>query len=197
MTFAYGSESPFWYFLAHRARSGAEAEISGLFTVLNHRAENLGLPVVFQAPHALAWAIICRLFNDTQSRATSLDKMAFTVMKLGFGHLFGPKEFVETAFHRILGNIQAPAFVGRSRDESVVDSFLANGLKLVDERSIDPARDAQIIEACLSDGEMHALGQRACRPSPTLWNDTVREYSGRRPAWLVRQFTDPNKWLFD
>lgn len=133
--FPYGSESPFWYFLAHRAKATSEVGIEDVLNRLNSLAEHLGLPVVFRAPHAVAWAVVCRLFNDSQSRSSSLDRMAFSIMRIGFGHVFGPTGFVDTAFHRILQNIQDPAFPGRSRDESVVDTFLANSLKLADERS--------------------------------------------------------------
>lgn len=97
----------------------------------------------------------------------------------------------------LLHNIQDPAFPGRSRDESVVDTFLANGLKLVDERAINPSDDARIMSTCLVDMQMHSIGERACQPSPTLWDDTVREYAQRRPGWVRRQLSDPNKWLFE
>lgn len=78
-----------------------------------------------------------------------------------------------------------------------MDTFLANGLKLIDEEGTDPSLDVEIMGACLSDPEMHALGERACRPSSTLWDETLLEYSRRRPKWLARELTDPNKWLFD
>lgn len=197
LKFAYGSESPFWYFLAHRTQADSDDEVVELLIALNGRAEEIGLPIAFRAPHATAWANICRLFNDSQSRANDLGRMAFSIMKIGFGRVYGPKEFVDTAFHRILHNIQDPAFPGRSRDDSVVDTFLANGLKLVDEHGAAPSLDAEIVGACLSDVEMCQFGRRACTPVQTTWDEAVSEYARRRPGWLGRQFTDPNKWLFD
>lgn len=195
--FPYGPESPFWYFLAHRTKTRAELDLGDLLHRLNNRADELGIPIVFSAPHAVAWGVLCRLFNDVQSRSSSLDRMAFSVMKIGFGHVFMPKSFVDTAFQRILQNIQEPAFPGRSRDDSVVDTFLANALKLVEEDSIDKGFDAQILAACLGDDQMHALGCQVCQPARGLWDEAVKEYASRRPGWLRRQFGDPNTWLFD
>jgi hypothetical protein len=197
LRFAYGSESPFWYFLAHRTQADSGDEVGELLDALNHRADEMGLPIAFRAPHAVAWANICRLLNDSQSRANDLDRMAFAVMKIGFAHVFGPKAFVDTAFHRILHNIQEPAFPGRSRDESVVDTFLANGFKLIDEEAVDASLDERILNACLQDAKMHEFGQRACTPARNVWDETASEYARRRPGWLGRQLRDPNGWLFD
>lgn len=197
MTFEYGSESPYWYFLAHRAAADAEATLSDCFVRLNRRASELALPIAYGGPHATAWAVLCRLFNDAQSRAAHLDRLAFSVMKIGLARVFGPKDFVATAFYKLLHNIQDPAFPWRSRDDSVVDTFLANGLKLVDERAIDPSDDARTMSACVVDMQMHSTGECACRPSPTLWDDTVNRYAQRRPGWVRRQLSDPNRWLFE
>jgi hypothetical protein len=195
--FKYASESPFWYFLAHRAADTAHQTLPPILDGLNERARELELPIVYKLPHALTWAVACQLFIITQPRSDSLGRMGFGVMLAGLNRVLAPEGFAEVAFKRILGNIESPSFPGRKRDDSIVDTFLANGLKLVDEEAVDPSLDHVILAACLSDETMLSLGRDACRPPSELWDSSVAEYSRRRPGVLRRMFTDPNKWLFD
>lgn len=164
---------------------------------LNERAAQLALPLVYREPHAVAWAVVCQLFFITQTKAGGLGRIGFSVMQIGFGKVLGPKGFVETAFQRIIGNIHNPAFGGRASDDSIVDTFLANGLKLIDENHVDPAADEAILSTCLQDRTMHDLGGQACRARPDLWDETVEVYTRRRPGWFRRSFSDPHGWLFD
>ncbi len=197
MKFKYASESPFWYFLAQRAADPAHRTLPSILDGLNERARELELPIDYKVPHALTWAVACQLFIITQPRSDSLGRMGFRVMLAGFDRVLAPKGFVEIAFKRILGNIESPSFPGRERDDSIVDTFLANGLKLVDEEDVDPSIDHVILAACLSDETMLSIGRAACLPPSELWDSTVTEYSRKRPGALRRMFTDPNKWLFD
>ena len=196
MKFNYASESPFWYFLAHRAVDAAHQTLPPILDGLNQRARELELFIVYKVPHALAWAVACQLFIITQPRSDSLGRWDFGMMLAGFDRVLAPKGFAKISFERILGNIKSPSFPDRSRDDSIVDTFLANGLKLVDEESIDPSMDHAILATCLSDETMLSLGRDVCCPPSDLWDGTVAEYARRRPSTFRRMFTDPNKWLF-
>lgn len=193
--FEYGSESPFWYFLAHRAVDETNRTLPAVLDNLNKRSKVLGLPIVYKIPHALAWAVACQLYNVTQPKSDAFGKMGFGVMLSAFDRVLAPKGFARICFERVLGNIAAPAFPGRSREDSVADTFLANG-KTVGEEVMD-SQWPTILEACLSDDIMLSLGRDACHPSADLWDSTITEYSRRRPGGFRRMFTDPNKWLFD
>jgi hypothetical protein len=197
MKFKYASESPFWYFLAHRTVDAAYQTLPPILDALNGRARELGLPIAYKIPHALVWAVACQLFIITQPKSDSIGRTGFRVMVAGFDRVLAPKGFAEVAFNRIIGNINSVAFPGRSRDESIVDSFLSNGLKIVDQDAVDPSLDHAILEACLSDEIMLSVGREACLTSSDIWDSTVDEYSKRRPGMLRRMFSDPNKWLFD
>lgn len=197
MKFKYASESPFWYFLARRTFDNAQQTVPSIFDVLNERAHKLELPIVYKIPQALTWAVACQLFIVTQQRSDIIGRIGFSVMLTGFDHVLGPKGFAEIAFTRILENIKSPAFQDRKKNDSIVDTFLANGLKLMDEKAIDSSLDQIILEACLSDEKMLFLGKDVCRPSSDLWDSTVTEYTNRRPGVFRRNFTDPNKWLYD
>lgn len=196
MKFKYATESPFWNFLAHRAVDAANRAMPPLLDDLNRRAKQLDLPIVYEGQHALAWAVACQLFNTTQPKSNTFGKMGFGVMLAAFNRVLGPKGFVEVAFNRILGNIAAPSFPGRSRDDSVADTFLSNS-KTLGEKARDPSLWPVILEAFLSDDTMLSLGKNACLPPTDLWDITVIEYSKKRPGRFRRMFTDPNKWLFD
>jgi len=115
----------------------------------------------------------------------------------GFDHVFAPKGFAKEVLSRLLGNFQSPAFPGRTREETIVDTFLTNGMKLTDEDAVDPREDAMILQSCLTDEVMLDLGGKAVRPPEELWETTSAEYLRRRPGFLRRQFADPNSWLFD
>lgn len=196
MKFKYASESPFWYFLAHRAVDAAHQTLPPILDALNGRARELEIPIVYKVPHASVWAVACQLFIITQPKSDSFGRIGFGVMLAGFDRVLAPKAFAEVAFERILGNINSPSFPGRSRDESIVDTFLANGLKLVDQEAVDPSLDHVILAACLSDETMLSMGRDASLPPSDIWDSTVDEYSKKRPGAFRRMFTDPNKWLF-
>ena len=195
--FKFAKESPFWYFLAYSAVQNGKRELPSTLEALNGRAESIGLPIVYHPGHASAWAVACQLFVITEPRVGSLGQLGWNIMLRGFDGILMPQGFARKAFERVIGNIRSPAFPGRSRDESVADTFLAGGLKLIDEQRVDPAEDAIILQACLQDETMHALGAKACNPDPRLWNDTVDEYSRKRPGVLRRNFTHPSSWLID
>jgi len=183
----HARESQFWYFLARRA-AAADRALPRVFNALTVRAGELGLPIVYKPRHAAAWAVICQLFVLTQPIAPALRRFGFNMMLTAFEGVLGPQGFPRMAFERILGNIQSPSFPDRSRDQSVVDSFLANGLRLVDESRISPSMDSAILETCLADEEMCTLGAEVCQPPSNLLEDTVSEYKRRRPGLLRRYF---------
>lgn len=193
--FEYESESPFWYFLAHRAVDQANRTLPAVLDNLNERSKVLGLTIFYEIPHALAWGVACQLYNVTQPKSDTLGKMGLGVMLSAFDRVLSPKGFARICFERIIGNIAAPAFPGRSREDSVADTFLANG-KTMGEEGMD-SQWPTILEVCLSDEIMLSLGRDASRPSVDLLDSTINEYSKRRPGGFRRTFTDPNKWLFD
>ena len=119
------------------------------------------------------------------------------MMLAGFDHVFGPKGFSKEVLSRLLGNLRSPAFPGRTRNETIADTFLANAIKLTNEKAVDPGEDGSIMQSCLTDSLMLSLGAEAVRPPEQLWETTSTEYLRRRPGFIRRQFSDPNSWLFD
>ena len=116
-------------------------------------------------------------------------------MLAGFDRVFAPKGFSKEVLSRLLGNLRSPAVPGRTRDETIVDTFLANAMKLTGMTTV--ADDGSIIQSCLTDSIMLSLGAEAVRPPERLWETTVTEYLRRRPGFIRRQLSDPNSWLFD
>ncbi|MBI5188969.1 MAG: hypothetical protein HZA07_07930 [Nitrospirae bacterium] len=139
------SESPFWHLLVTRISQNAQTHLDPIFDSLNQRASQLELPIMYNMGKSLLWAIICQLFILSRVKASSLGKFGFSQMMLGFGHAFTTNEFPRIAFERIMGNISPPSFPGRTFEESVADTFLANGLILIDESAIDSSFDTFIM----------------------------------------------------
>lgn len=189
-------ESTFWYFLAHSALERSSSVLGRVFASLDHRAQELSLPIHYPPQHAKAWAVLLQLFAVASPYRDSAGRFGFTMMLAGFDHVFAPKGFSQVVLERSLGNVQSPALPGRTHDETIVDTFLANGMKLIDEKAVDPGNDGLILQSCLTDRIMFGLGREAVRPPADLWSETAAEYSRRRPGFFRRQFSDPNKWLF-
>ena len=163
---------------------------------LDHRAKELSLPVHYPSQHATAWAVLLQLFAVASPYREKSGRRGFEMMLAGFDHVFAPKGFAKVVLERSLGNLQSPAFPGRTHDESIADTFLANAMKLIDEQSLDPELDRIILQTCLTDGIMFGLGKEAVRSPADLWAETTAEYVRRRPGLFRRHFSDPNKWLF-
>lgn len=195
--FKYTNDSPFWYLLAVRVWEKAEVALIPIFDSLNQQASQLELPITYGKGKSLSWAVLCQLFVLSRSKTPSLSKMGFSQMMLGFGHAFTPNNFPRMGFERILGNISSPSFLGRTFEESVADTFLANGLTLISESEIDPSVDTIILAECLSDSAMLSLGKKAVAPPSGLWESITEDYSKRRPGFFRRMFTNTNSWLFD
>lgn len=190
-------ESPFWYFLARRALDRSADTLAGVLGSLEHRAVELSLPIHYPREHASAWAVLLQLFEVAGPYREVTGRFGFEMILAGFDHVFGPKGFSKEVLSRLLGNLNSPAFPDRTRDETIVDTFLANAMKLTDENAIDPGDDAIIMQSCLTDSVMLDLGREAVRPPERLWETTSAEYACRRPGFIRRQFADPNSWLFD
>lgn len=193
----YFSESPFWYFLAHRVSNESGDSIDPILASLNDRAQTLQLPLRFPQGHATAWAILCRLFVTCRPLWPQLGRFSFTQMRLGFARVIQPKGIVDTGFERIVKNIKEPAFVGRTPLESVGDTFLANGSELMAKELTPTSWDGPMMAALLSDERSCALAQRAVEPPSDLIEKTIEEYGRRRPGFFRRQFSHPAGWLFD
>jgi len=196
-SFKYTSDSPFWYLLAVRVWEKAQVGLVPIFDSLNRRAAELELPITYGQHKSLSWAVVCQLFMLGRTKTPSLNKWAFWQMMLGFEHAFTPKTFPRVGFNRILGNISSPSFPGRTFEESVADTFLANGLTLTNESEIDPSMDTIILSECLSDSVMLFLGRKTVMPPFHLWEAVIKDYSNRRPGFFRRMFTNTNRWLFD
>jgi len=190
-------ESTFWYFLAHRALERSFGVLGRVLASLDHRANELSLPIHYPHQHATAWAVLLQLFAIASPYRESAGRFGFEMMLAGFDHVFAPKDFSKVVLERSLGNLQSPALPGRTHDETIVDTFLANGMKLTNEEAVDPGNDRLILQSCLTDRIMFGLGREAVRPPVTLWQETTAEYESRRPGFFRRQFSDPNKWLFN
>jgi len=194
----FSSESAFWHLLARRVERESARSLPNLFAELNARAVALRLPVAYSGPHANAWAVLCRLFALTHGGDGALDRKGLAAMKEGFSRVLGPAPFAAAGLERIRKNIEAPAVLGRSMEESVVDTFLikAAATTLVEGRHV-PAGDPSVVTECLHDPVIFALAGEVCRPREAAWDEAVVEYARRRPGWFKRRFSDPRHWLFD
>ena len=190
-------ESPFWYFLARRALDWSADTLARVLGSLEDRAAELSLPIHYPRQHASAWAILLQLLEVAGPYREVGGRFGYKMMLAGFDHVFGPKGFSKEVLSRLLGNLRSPAFPDRTRDETIVDTFLANAMKLIDESAVDPGDDAIILQSCLTDSLVLNLGREAVRPPEELWETTSAEYLRRRPGFIRRQFSDPNSWLFD
>lgn len=190
-------ESPFWYFLARRALDSSADTLGQTLSSLENRADELSLPIQYPREHASAWAVMLQLFEVASPYREISGRFGCEMMLSSFDHVFAPRGFSKTVLSRLLGNFRSPAFPDRTREETVVDTFLANAMKLIDEDAVDPELDSIIMQSCLTDTQMRRLGREAIRPPEQLWESTIVEYLRRRPGLIRRQFSDPNSWLFD
>lgn len=190
-------ESPFWYFLARRSLGLSSNNLSRVLESLEQRAAHLSLPIHYPREHASSWAVLLQLFQVAEPYRQAGGRFGYEMMLAGFNHVFGPEEFAKEVLSRLLGNLRSPAFPDRTRDETIVDTFLANAMKLINEDDVDPGDDAIILQSCLTDGIMFNLGSEAVRPPGQFWETMSAEYRRRRPGFIRRQFSDPNSWLFD
>lgn len=195
-TVKFTRESTFWYFLAHRALDASSRVLGRVLASLDHRAKELSLPVHYPSQHATSWAVLLQLFAVASPHRGVGGRFGFEMMLAGFDRVFAPKGFAKVVLERSLGNLQSPALPGRTHEETIADTFLANGMKLIDEKLVPSGLDGVILQSCLTDRIMFGLGKEAVRPPACLWAETAAEYGRRRPGFFRRQFTDPNKWLF-
>ena len=197
---AFMRESPFWYFLAHRALERSAPSLARVLESLSHRATDLSLPIHYPHEHASAWAVLLQLLELAHPHREVAGRFGYEMMLAGFDRVFAPKGFSKEVLSRLLGNLRSPAFPGRTRDETIVDTFLANAMKRTDMKTVGLlglGDDGSIMQSCLTDSIMLSLGAEAVRPPERLWETTVTEYLHRRPGFIRRQLSSPNSWLFD
>ena len=190
-------ESPFWYFLARRDIECSAESLSRVLKSLQHRAAELSLPIHYPWEHASAWAVLLQLFEVAGPYREVAGRFGYGMMLAGFDRVFRPKGFSKEVLSRLLGNLRSPAFPGRTSNETIVDTFLANAMKPTSKKAVDPGDDGSIMQSCLTDSLMLSLGAEAVRPPEQLWETTRTEYLRRRPGFIRRQLSDPNSWLFD
>ena len=190
-------ESPFWYFLARRDIECSAESLARVLKSLQHRAAELSLPIHYPWEHASAWAVLLQLFEVAGPYREVAGRFGYEMMLAGFDRVFRPKGFSKEVLSRLLGNLRSPAFPGRTSNETIVDTFLANAMKLTSKKAVDPGDDGSIMQSCLTDSLMLSLGAEAVRPPEQLWETTSTEYLRRRPGFIRRQLSDPNSWLFD
>ncbi len=190
-------ETAFWYLLARRALEHSADTLAGVLGPLEDRAAELSLPIHYPREHASTWAVLLQLFEVAGPYREVAGRFGFVMMHAGFDRVFRPKGFSKEVLIRLLDNLRSPAFPGRTRDETIVDTFLANAMKLTDEKAVDPGDDAVIMQSCLTDSAMRDFGRQVVQPPEGLWETTITEYVRRRPGFIRRQFSDPNSWLFD
>ena len=155
------------------------------------------LPIHYPREHASAWAVLLQLFEVAAPYREVAGRFGYAMMLAGFDHVFGPKGFSKEVLSRLVSNLRSPAFPGRTRNETIVDTFLANAMKLTNKEAVDPGEDESIMQSCLTDSFMLSLGAEAVRPPEQLWETTITEYLRRRPGFIRRQLSDPNSWLFN
>ena len=190
---SYLNEYQFWYFLAMRIREQSHDQLRNILPLLSKRARELRLPFT-HGDRAEVWAEICRLYLITRKNLQHMTRWQFAAMLLGFGRMYQPSDFPEKAIERILANIKSPAFLGRTAEQSVVDTFLASGKSVPDDVDLSEQEYHQALITCLTDERMLLLGTVAVTP-PRIWNDTIENYRLRRPGFLKRLLSNPKNWL--
>ena len=203
---AFLRESPFWYFLARRDLECSARALTRVIESLQHRAAELSLPIHYPREHASAWAVLLQLLEVAQPYQGIAGRFGYEMMHAGFDRVLGPKGFSKQVLSSLLGNLRSPAFPSRTRDQTIVDTFLANATKLTEDPVTEALRRAEalglwdvgsIVESCLTDSVMLSLGAEAVRPPEELWETTVTEYLRRRPGFIQRQFSSVDSCLFD
>lgn len=190
----YLNDAPFWYLLAQRLFRSAEGELTPLFDSLNRRSIDLGLPIVFSGIKALSWAVICRLFVLYNRQASAMKRKGYLRMVGGAKQAFEHRRFPQVAFKRLVANIAYPSSPDRTVQESIADTFLANGLTVTDEYT-DSSWDDIILSRLLSDTDMMSLCDRIITPPAGLWEDTVDYYESHRPGFYYRLSFNVKSWL--
>jgi hypothetical protein len=192
----YSEDAPFWYLLARRALKRAETELGTHLDSLNRRASELGIPIKFIGDKALSWAVICQLFVLYNANASNMKRRGYLRMIRGFTKSFDHRRFPPIAFKRIIANITYPSSPERTPEESVADTFLANGLT-VTEGYTDSSWDDIILSRSLGDSEMMSLCDKIVSPPPDLWKATVEYYAQNRPGFFYRLSINAKNWLVD
>ena len=190
-------ESPFWYFLARRALEHSADTLESALVSLENRAIELSLPIHYPRENAAAWAVVLQLFEVVAPYREAIGRYGYAMMHVGFDRIFGPKGCSQKVFSRFLDNLRAPAFPNRTRDETIVDTFLACAMKLSDENAGNLLVASAIMNKCLTDSVMRNFGIQVTQPPEGLWETTITEYARRRPGFIRRQFSDSSSWLFD
>ncbi len=190
----YAGENGFWEELGRRLKERNTVRCPDLFSALVSRAAGLGLPVTFGGPRSEAWALICGLFMLCHDRTPPLGRNAYRSMMAGCNRVMNGRSSA-AAFGRIAANIASPSSPGRSIPDSVVDTFLANGLVTTGGYE-GPSMDGDILTAFLEDDETMNLARAVVTPPDDVWDEALRSYESRRPGFAARKLLDLFYWIF-
>lgn len=194
-------DSTFWYFLCRRTWGLVSAQIAESLEVMNRRATEMKMPLVWQANAAVSWATVCRIHLFAVTDAVEMSKWQFIQMRLGASRAMSPREFFFEAFQRIVANVNQPAFPGRSGIDSVADTFALGSASWpgvpnnVDDKVLGVLQ-APVIQLVVTDPIIHTAALLAVTSEKGAWESAVSEYSRRRPRWFRRNFTNADTWLF-
>lgn len=190
----YAGESQFWETVASLLKERSAQELQPLFDALARRSSELGLPMTFGGARAEGWAFVCRMFCVYHERMASVGRKGYKAMTAGTKRVVNAR-FAAGAFKRIAANITYPSSPGRAIEDSVADTFLANGL-VVTEGYEGPSMDGVILSTSLADSVMMDLCRRVITPPPCVWEDAERTYPSRRPGLAFRYVLDLYFWIF-
>ena len=190
----YAGESQFWQTLAALLKERGGQELPPLFEALARRSAELGLPVTFGGARTEGWAFVCRMFRVYQERMALAGRKGYRAMTAGAKRSVNGR-FAEGAFKRIAANITYPSSPGRAMEDSVADTFLANGL-VVTEGYEGPAMDGAILSTSLADSVMVDLCRKVVTPPAGIWEEAQRSYPSRRHGLVTRNALDLYFWIF-
>lgn len=190
----YAGENGFWEELGRRLKERNRVRTPDLFSALDSRAAGLGLPVTFGGPRTEAWALVCGMFMFLHDRTPPLGRKAHRSMAAGCSRVMNGRS-AAAAFGRIAANIASPSSPGRSIPDSIVDTFLANGLVTTGGYE-GPSMDGAILTAFLKDGETINLARAVVTPPDDVWDEARRSYESRRPGFAARKLLDLFYWIF-
>ena len=184
----YAGEGLFWKTIGSVLLERHERELPPLFESLSLRALALDIPVTFGGSKTEAWALVCRMFMLYHERMPVLGRRGYRAMIAGARQV-SSAHFANAVLKRLAANIAYPSSPGRSIFDSLVDTFLVNGLA-VTEKYLGSSMDGMIIETSLADRDMMDLGRRIATPPEGVWEEARLSYASRRPGFFTRGFLD-------
>lgn len=199
--FKYRRESPFWLFIVHRCQDSSAPFLPEVVRSLNRRAGDLSFPIRYGEGRVLVWAVVCQLYQVAQSVKDQMDDLGFATLFTAASRFFPDRNFPFIAFEQIRKNEVHPFMSSLSPPHRTAATLLSCAPDPDPRMAHNPmaaaidALSAEDQHRWVTDPSALASASRVAIPAPAFWEETVMEYSRRRPGWFGVHFSDPRKWL--